>query len=95
MSKLIFGNSITILFLLNALTIQAQPLETKNAVLTTVFNKIIYAYGNAKAPPVLEIVPSKTQVKYIASYVSSPSPTIKIDEQLYDICTKLDRKSVV
>jgi tetratricopeptide (TPR) repeat protein len=94
MRKLIFGTQFVILFLLNGLTIQAQPLETKKAVLTIVFNKIIYAYGNAKAPPVLEIVPSKTQVKYIASYVSSPTPTIKIDEQLYDICTKYGNDSL-
>ena len=92
MSKLKFGLLFTLLFLLNFITVKAQSLSTKKSIITLVFNKLVDAYGNAKAPPVLEIIPSKSES--IAYYISSPIPTIKIDEEVYDICTKFGEDSL-
>jgi tetratricopeptide (TPR) repeat protein len=92
MSKLKFGLLFTLLLLLNFITVKAQSLSTKKSIITLVFNKLVDAYGNAKAPPVLEIIPSKSES--IAYYISSPTPTIKIDEEVYDICTKFGEDSL-
>ena len=73
MSKLKFGLLFILLLLLNFITVKAQSLSTKKSIITLVFNKLVNAYGNAKAPPVLEIIPSKSES--IAYYISSPTPT--------------------
>lgn len=72
----------------------AQSNEYKKTVIIEVFNKIVSAYGNAKSPPKLEFNPSTSAFKYIASYISFPNPVIKIDEKIYDICTKFGHDSL-
>ena len=55
-----------------------------------VFNKLILAYGNAKAPPGLIILNEGKLQKSPAVYYTSTSPIIKVDINLYDICARFN-----
>lgn len=66
----------------------AQQQKTSDKHITTVFNKLVAAYGHAKAAPKLKIVHSNSRLNTPARYYSSPSPTIKVDAYLYTICNR-------
>lgn len=80
-----FINLLLVLFTGN---LYAQQQKTSDKHITTVFNKLVAAYGHAKAAPKLKIVHSNSRLNTPARYFSSPSPTIKVDAYLYTICNR-------
>lgn len=66
-----------------------QNITQKKIVLQKVFDNIVNAYGNAKAPPLLQLIPKSKSEGNPAFYSSTPVPTIKIEEQAFDICMQL------
>ena len=52
------------------------------------------AYGNAKAPPKLILLPNTQKGRVVAFYSNVPQPSIQVDEQLFDICKKLKSDSL-
>ncbi len=67
----------------------AQTLLQKQKMAQTVFENVVNAYGNAKAAPILIILPNTKKERVVAAYSSTPQPTIRVDEQLIDICLQL------
>lgn len=85
---------VSFAFLLFACKATAQNLEVKESVLRRVFENIVNAYGNAKSPPSLNLVSKEKSDGYPASYISSPIPLIKIEEQVFDICMQMKADSL-
>ncbi|EGV43616.2 hypothetical protein BZARG_2644 [Bizionia argentinensis JUB59] len=70
----------------------AQTSLTEKEQITTVFNKLVAAYGNSKTAPKLKITSSK-QRKTPAVYYVSPVPTISVDKNLLLICNRFGEDS--
>lgn len=82
-----YSNPILLLFfLLLADTVHSQGIAAKRTTLQKVFDNIVTAYGNAKAPPLLQFIAKNDSEGYPASYISTPVPTVKVEEQVFDIC---------
>jgi len=80
---------ITILFLwYSHQPAYAQTNNNSETEIQQVFNKLVLAYGNAKSPPELRILTTGELQKSPAVYFSSPSPIIKMDNNLIGICNK-------
>jgi len=78
---------IVLLLLFAFIYSEAQPFTAKYITLTRVFNTLVNAYGNAKGKPNLVLIPIAEKESYcIAGYFTTPKPTIKVDEKLFDIC---------
>jgi len=92
---------LTLFFLLfNIDTTFSQSGINAESSIKEVFNKLILAYGNAKASPDLIILNEGKLQKSPAVYYTSTSPVIKVDINLYDICThfgndKLNALSII
>lgn len=82
------------LVLLAFINLKAQDINTKKNTLINVFNNLVNAYGNAKTAPALDIVPKASGEKYIATYIATPNPVIKVDEQLFDLCMQMGTDSL-
>lgn len=85
---------ILILFGLFAVNVQAQTFAEKEMVVKNVFDNLVNAYGNAKASPKLTLLPANQKEKVVAMYSNSPVPSIRVDEQLYDICQTIQADSL-
>lgn len=72
----------------------AQNSNAKNTTLKKVFDNIVNAYGSAKSAPMLVLIGIKESEGYPASYISSPVPMIKIEEQVFDICMQMKSDSL-
>ena len=57
----------------------------------TLYQKLASAFGEARTAPELVIVPGKSDL--IAGYFTSPSPTIKLDQKVLDICREFGKDS--
>ncbi len=85
----------TILFCVSlAINAKAQTFAQKQIMAQAVFSNIVNAYGNAKPAPLLTILPNTQKERVVAAYITTPSPTIKLDEQLIDICLQLKADSL-
>ncbi|MCF8450017.1 MAG: hypothetical protein K9G49_09135 [Taibaiella sp.] len=73
---------------------KAQNISAKKNTLNKVFGDLVNAYGNAKSAPAHELIPKSSDEKYIATYISTPSPIIKVDEQLFDLCMQMGADSL-
>lgn len=71
-----------------------QNIAVKKTILKAVFDNIVNAYGNAKAPPALELIASNKTEHNPAFYISTPIPTIKVEEQAFDICMQFGKDSL-
>lgn len=76
------------------INMKAQDISAKKNTLTKVFNNLVNAYGNAKSAPAHELIPKSSGKNYIATYISTPSPIIKVDEQLFDLCMQMGADSL-
>ncbi len=83
---------LTLVLFMNAT--YSQGIVTKRSTLQIIFNNIVNAYGNAKAPPVLQLITKNNSEGYPASYISTPVPTIKVEEQVFDICMQMGTDSL-
>lgn len=81
-------------FTIAACVSYGQNITQKKIVLQKVFDNIVNAYGNAKAPPLLQLIPKSKSEGNPAFYSSTPVPTIKIEEQAFDICMQLGDDSL-
>lgn len=89
------SNPILLLFfLLLADTVHSQGIAAKRTTLQKVFDNIVTAYGNAKAPPILQFIAKNDSEGYPASYISTPVPTVKVEEQVFDICMQMGKDSL-
>ena len=82
------------LVLLAFINSKAQDINAKKNTLINVFNNLVNAYGNAKTAPAFDIVPKASGEKYIATYIATPNPVIKVDEQLFDLCMQMGTDSL-
>ena len=77
------------LFLILVLSIfvnlKAQSFSEKQKTVEKVFDNIVNAFGNAKAAPLLKLLPNTQKERVVAAYSTTPQPSIKVDEQLVDI----------
>lgn len=90
-----YSNPILLLFfLLLADTVHSQGIAAKRTTLQKVFDNIVTAYGNAKAPPLLQFIAKNDSEGYPASYISTPVPTVKVEEQVFDICMQMGKDSL-
>jgi tetratricopeptide (TPR) repeat protein len=74
--------------------LQAQTYAQKQITVQKVFDDLVNAYGNAKAAPQLQLLPNTQKERVVAAYSTTPKPTIKVDEQLIDICLQLKADSL-
>lgn len=90
------SKSIFILLFLIALTanVYAQAFADKQKTVQKVFDNLVNAYGNVKAPPKLILLPNTQKERVVAVYSNVPQPSIQVDEQLFDICKKLKSDSL-
>lgn len=63
----------------------AGQANNRYLVLKTVFDTLVNAWGNAKAPPDLRLLKPGSS-KIVARYVANPTPSIEVDDTLYGIC---------
>ena len=88
-------NGIALLIIFCAFTsIKAQNFTAKEQTLQAVFNNLVTAYGNAKTAPSLVLLPNNKADKIIAQYFTIPSPIIKVDEKLFDLCLSMGADSL-
>ncbi|PSR53572.1 hypothetical protein AHMF7605_08545 [Adhaeribacter arboris] len=60
-----------------------------------IFDRLTYAYANGRPQPELEIIGrSKNKTKVIAMYKPGNHPVIQFDEEVYDLCAKLQKDSL-
>jgi tetratricopeptide (TPR) repeat protein len=85
---------LLLLGLLAFINMKAQDISAKKNTLNKVFGDLVNAYGNAKSAPAHELIPKSSDEKYIATYISTPSPIIKVDEQLFDLCMQMGADSL-
>lgn len=86
------GKVVIIILLLLSYNLPAQVGKRKLLFAQEVFNNLVNAYANTKSSPALKILP-KSASKVVAQYITYPTPTIQIDETLYDICMSLGKDS--
>jgi tetratricopeptide (TPR) repeat protein len=85
---------IVLFLFIISINIQAQTFSEKQITVQRVFDKLVNAYGNAKAAPKLILLPNTQKERVVAVYSNTPQPTIKVDELLFDICQKLKSDSL-
>ncbi len=85
---------LSLVLLLFEKTSYSQRFDAKKATLQKVFDNIVNAYGNVKAPPSLQLITKKNSAGYPASYISTPIPTVKVEEQVFDICSRMGNDSL-
>lgn len=83
-----------ILVLLIFVNLKAQSFSEKQKTVQKVFDNIVNAFGNAKAAPLLKLLPNTQKERVVAAYSTTPQPSIKVDEQLVDICFQLKADSL-
>lgn len=83
---------LLIILLLFSSNLPAQVSSKKITTAQEVFNRLVDAYASTKSPPSLKMLPRNLS-KSVAQYITSPTPTIQIDETLYDICMSLGKDS--
>ncbi|MEO8769986.1 MAG: hypothetical protein ABI402_07870 [Ferruginibacter sp.] len=83
-----------VFFLFGFVKMQGQTYLDKDRTIRKVFNRLVEAYGNARSAPDLKLLPNDQSERVVAQYTNRPRPTIKIDEQLVDICLKLKEDSL-
>lgn len=76
------------------LQVDAQTYADKQRTVQKVFDNIVNAFGNAKAAPLLKLLPNTQKERVVAAYSTTPQPCIKVDEQLVDICFQLKADSL-
>jgi len=81
-----------VVFFLVCNTAAAQTNFAKKQKITTVFNKLVAAYGSSKTAPKLKITTTQKQ-RTPAIYYASPVPTISIDKNLVVICNRFGKDS--
>lgn len=85
---------IVLFLFIVSINIQAQTFSEKQITVQGVFDRLVNAYGNAKAAPKLILLPNTQKERVVAVYSNAPQPTIKVDEQLFDICQKIKSDSL-
>lgn len=85
---------IVLFLFIVSINIQAQTFSEKQITVQKVFDNLVNAYGNAKAAPKLILLANTQKERVVAVYSNTPQPTIKVDEQLFDICQKLKSDSL-
>lgn len=88
MKKLIF----CLLALVFVQNIFSQSLYTKQKTLNSIFTRLVSSYGSNKSSPELKLIP-KNPLNIPAIYESSPTPIIRFDEKLFDICINIGSDS--
>ncbi|QMU29930.1 tetratricopeptide repeat protein [Adhaeribacter radiodurans] len=69
--------------------------SSKYQVAFQVFDRLTYAFANNRPKPELEIIArSLNKDKVIALYKPGNQPIIQLDEEAYDLCTKLGKDSL-
>ena len=81
-------------FLIAFTGVKAQDFHAKNHTIDKVFTELVNAYGSAKTAPKLELLPNNKADKIIAQYYTVPTPTIKVDEKLFDLCMSMGADSL-
>lgn len=76
------------------LKMDGQTYEDKERTIRKVFDRLVEAYGNARSAPILELLHNDRDERVVAQYSSKERPTIKIDEELVDICLRLKKDSL-
>ncbi|KSA14192.1 hypothetical protein [Maribacter dokdonensis] len=72
-------------------TIAQEDLSSTDQI-TEVFHQLVSAYGNSKTSPKLKIISTGKQ-KTPAIYFASPTPTIRVDNNLIQICSQFGKDS--
>ncbi len=85
---------ILLIFLFSFTGLKAQDFYAKSHTLNKVFADLVNAYGSAKTAPKLELLPDNKTDKIIAQYYAIPTPTIKVDEMLFDLCMSMGADSL-
>lgn len=93
-SKISKATIIAFFLFIVSVNIQAQTFAEKQITVQKVFDNLVNAYGNSKAAPRLILLPNTQKERVVAVYGNTPQPTIKVDEQLFDICQKLKSDSL-
>lgn len=76
------------------LNIYGQTYSDKENTVSKVFDKIVETYAHMKSAPRWELLPNNQKERVVAEYTSDTHPRIRIDEQLVDICLKLEKDSL-
>jgi hypothetical protein len=71
-----------------------QNIETKLSTLQKVFEDLVYAYGNTRGAPSLQLVAKKNSENFPASYSTTDGPIIKVEEQVFDLCMQMGADSL-
>lgn len=87
MNKLLI---IIVLIWSNFIVAQKQ----NNLQIENVFNALVLAYGNPKAPPQLVIINEKNKQSSPAVYSPEDKPIIKIDYHFYQLCQTFQKDSL-
>ena len=85
---------LVFIFLLNFVFVKAESFSTKEHTLSKVFTDLVSAYGNSKGKPDLKLIPTTSKQVCIATYFANPSPVIKVDEKLFDLCCQMGADSL-
>lgn len=68
--------------------------KQNNLEIEKVFNALVLAYGNPKAPPQLVIINEKNKQSSLAVYSPENKPIIKIDYHFYQLCQTFQKDSL-
>lgn len=82
----------SIILLLLSFNLFAQVNKKKLVVAQEIFDNLVNAYASNKSAPLLKILP-KNSPRIVAQYIASPSPTVQVDETVFDICMTLGKDS--
>lgn len=93
-SKISKPTFIALFLFIVSVNLQAQSFAEKQVTVQKVFDNLVNAYGNAKASPKLIILPNAQKERVVAAYSSAGQLSIKVDEQLIDICIELKTDSL-
>lgn len=63
----------------------------QNHYVQSIYNKLALSFGEARTPPELVIIEGKSDL--IAGYFTSPSPIIKLDQRVLNICREFGKDS--
>ena len=70
----------------------AQVNKKKLSVAQEIFDHLVNAYASNKSAPSLKILPEGSP-RVVAQYIASPSPTVQVDETVFDLCMSLGKDS--
>ena len=82
----------SIILLLLSFNLFAQVNKKKLVVAQEIFDNLVNAYASNKSAPLLKILP-KNSPRIVAQYIASPSPTVQVDETVFDICMTFGKDS--